>query len=145
MVVSVYITGMIVWLISFCPLLNLSAADLNWDNRSIERKINKQSKQVKEITDSKETSSLPLADAEKKKSSKYLVMSLATSELPRWCSGKESVCQCRRYRSQVQSLVLEDPLEKEWQPIPVFLPRKYQGQRNLESYSPWGCKESDTT
>ena len=68
---------------------------------------------MKEITDSKETSSLPLADAEKKKSSKYLVMSLATSELPRWCSGKESVCQCRRYRSQVQSLVLEDPLEKE--------------------------------
>lgn len=57
---------MIVWLISFCLLLNLSAADLNWDNRSIERKISKQSKQVKEITDSKETSNLPLADAEKK-------------------------------------------------------------------------------
>ena len=40
-------------------------------------------------------------------------MSLATSELPRRCSGKESACQCRRYRSQVQSLVWEDPLEKE--------------------------------
>ena len=25
---------------------------------------------------------------------------------------------------------------------PVFLPGKFQGQRSLESYSPWGCKES---
>ena len=28
---------------------------------------------------------------------------------------------------------------------PVFLPRKSHGQRNLASYSPWGCKESDAT
>ena len=26
-----------------------------------------------------------------------------------------------------------------------FLPRKSHGQRRLESYSPWGHKESDTT
>ena len=31
-----------------------------------------------------------------------------------------------------------------WQPTPVFLPRNAHGQRNLESYSPWGRKESDT-
>ena len=30
-------------------------------------------------------------------------------------------------------------------PTPVFLPGKSQGQRNLVGYSPWGCKESDTT
>ena len=34
---------------------------------------------------------------------------------------------------------------KEWQPTPVFLPGKSHGQRNLEGYSPWGHKESDTT
>ena len=28
---------------------------------------------------------------------------------------------------------------------PVFLPAKSHGQRNLAGYSPWGCKELDTT
>ena len=33
----------------------------------------------------------------------------------------------------------------EWLPTPVFLPGKSHGQRSLVGYSPWGCKESDTT
>ena len=33
-------------------------------------------------------------------------------QLPSWCSGKESVCQCNRHRRQVQSLSWVDPLEK---------------------------------
>ena len=45
----------------------------------------------------------------------------------------------------VQSLGQEDPLEKNWQPTPVFLPRVFYGQRSLAGYSPWGCKESDMT
>ena len=36
---------------------------------------------------------------------------------------------------QVQSLGQEDPLEKEMQPTPVFLPEKSHGQRSLEGYS----------
>ena len=28
---------------------------------------------------------------------------------------------------------------------PVFLPGKSHGQRSLAGYSPWGCKELDTT
>ena len=39
----------------------------------------------------------------------------------------------------VWSLCWEGFLEK------VFLPEKSHGQRNLVGYSPWGCKESDTT
>ena len=31
------------------------------------------------------------------------------------------------------------------QPTPVFLPGESCGQRSLADYSPWGCKESDTT
>ena len=31
------------------------------------------------------------------------------------------------------------------QPTPVFLPGELQGQRSLAGYSPWGCKELDTT
>ena len=30
-------------------------------------------------------------------------------------------------------------------PTPVFLPGECHGQRSLESYSPWGRKELDTT
>ena len=30
-------------------------------------------------------------------------------------------------------------------PSPVFLPGKSYGWRSLAGYSPWGCKESDTT
>ena len=32
---------------------------------------------------------------------------------------------------------------RKWQPIPVFLPGKFHGQKSLAGYSPWGCKESD--
>ena len=28
---------------------------------------------------------------------------------------------------------------------PLFLPGELHGQRSLVGYSPWGCKESDTT
>ena len=34
---------------------------------------------------------------------------------------------------------------RKWQPTPVFLPGEFHGWRSLASYSPWGCKESDTT
>ena len=45
----------------------------------------------------------------------------------------------------VQSLGREDPLQKEWQPAPVFLPKEFHGQRRQMGYSPWGRKESDVT
>ena len=47
--------------------------------------------------------------------------------------------------TQVRSLGWEDPLEKEWQPIPVFLPGKFRGQRSLVNDSPRGHKELDMT
>ena len=36
------------------------------------------------------------------------------------------------------------PWSREWQPIPVFLPGKFHGQRSLAGYGPWGLKELDT-
>ena len=45
----------------------------------------------------------------------------------------------------VRSLGQEDPQQRAWQPTPVFLPGASHGQRSLVGYSPWGCKESDTT
>ena len=32
-----------------------------------------------------------------------------------------------------------------WHPTPVLLPGKSHGRRSLVGYSPWGCKETDTT
>src|SRR5574340_1103377 len=37
------------------------------------------------------------------------------------------------------------PWRREWLLTPVFLPGESHGQRSLAGYSPWGCKESDTT
>ena len=47
--------------------------------------------------------------------------------------------------THVRSLGHEDPLEKGMETTPVFLPGEFHGQRNLMGYSPWSCKESDTT
>ena len=45
----------------------------------------------------------------------------------------------------VCSLSQKTPWRREWLPTPVSLPGESHGQRNLAGYSPWGCKESDTT
>ena len=58
--------------------------------------------------------------------------------LPRWLSGKESACQCRRCR--FDPWVRKIPWKWKWHPTPVFLPGKSHEQRSLADYSPWGCK-----
>ena len=47
--------------------------------------------------------------------------------------------------TRVQSLGWEDPWKRKWQPTPGFLLGESLRQRSLVGYSPWGCKESDTT
>ena len=62
--------------------------------------------------------------------------------LPRWLSGEESACQCRRCRRRgFDPWVGKIPWRRKWQPTPVFLPAKFHGQRSLVSYSPWGHKQ----
>ena len=62
---------------------------------------------------------------------------------PRWLSGKESACQCRRHRRHGF-----DPWDgkiswrRKWQSTPGFLLGKSHGQRSLAGYSPWGCGET---
>ena len=63
--------------------------------------------------------------------------------LPRGLSGKGHTCQCRR--QGFDPYVGKIPWRRKWQLMPVFLPGKPHGQRSLAGYSPWGCKESDTT
>ena len=45
----------------------------------------------------------------------------------------------------LDSWVRRIPWRRKWQPTPVFLPGKSQGQRSLVGYSPQGCKEWNTT
>ena len=73
----------------------------------------------------------------------YMHTSTYLTRLPRWLSGKESACQCKR--SRFNPWVGKIPQRRKWQPTPVFLPGKSHGQRNLVGYSLWDCKELDMT
>ena len=79
---------------------------------------------------------------------------------PRGSDSKESVCNAEtwvasletdskespcKWETQVRSLGEVVPWKRKWQTTPIFLPEKSQGQRILVDYSPWDCKESDTT
>ena len=63
----------------------------------------------------------------------------------RWHGGKEATCQCRRRKWWFNPWVRKIPWSREWQPVLVFLPGKFSGQRSLAGYSPWGHKDSDIT
>ena len=55
----------------------------------------------------------------------------------------KNLLQCRR--PGFHPWVGKIPWRREWQPSLIFSPGKYHRQRNLMGYSPWGCRESDTT
>ena len=60
------------------------------------------------------------------------------SGLPWLLSDEEPACQFRR--RGFDPWVRKIPWRRKWQPIPVFLPKKFHGQSGLVNYSPWGCK-----
>ena len=62
----------------------------------------------------------------------------ASRGLPRWPSGKEPACQCRRCR-------FNPWVGKEMATHSSILALKIPWTRGLAGYSPWGHKESDTT
>ena len=77
---------------------------------------------------------------EQQKSSEKELNKTEMNNPPRWLSGKECTCQCRRPGFDPQTRMI--PRRKKWQPAPVFLLREYHGQRRLVDCSPWGHKES---
>ena len=68
---------------------------------------------------------------------------ISTEGLPWWFRWLRIQLQCTR--PGFNPWVKKIPWRREWQPTPVFLPRKSHGQSSLVSYSSWGHKESDTT
>ena len=74
----------------------------------------------------------------------YLLITI-TLGLPRGHNSKESACQCRRHkRPSISPWVGKSPWRRKWQPIPVFLPEKFRGQRSLVGYGPWSHKSQNT-
>ena len=47
--------------------------------------------------------------------------------------------------AMLETWVGKIPWRRVWQPTPVFLPGESHGQRSLEGYSPWGCREPAMT
>ena len=71
-----------------------------------------------------------------------LILTSSTG-LPLWIKWKRACLQWRRPR--FDPWIRKVPWRKEWTLTPVFLPGEFHGHRSLVGYSPWGCKESDTT
>ena len=67
--------------------------------------------------------------------------SLSESSPPGGSEAKASLCNV----GDLGSIPGKIPWRRKWQPTPVLLPGKSHGCRSLVGYSPWGCKESDTT
>ena len=61
---------------------------------------------------------------------------------PKGLSGKEFTCQCRR--QGFDPWVGTISWRRKWQPAPVFLPRKFHGQKSLAGCNPQGHKESQS-
>ena len=59
--------------------------------------------------------------------------------------GSNSKVHLQRRRPRFDPWVGKIPWRRKWLPNPVFLPGKFHRQRSLAGYSPWGCKELDTT
>ena len=57
--------------------------------------------------------------------------------------GQRIHLQCRKLR--FDPWVGKIPGSRKWQPTPVFLPGKSNGQRSQAGYIPWGHKELDMT
>ena len=73
----------------------------------------------------------------------YFVQPLYIYSFPGGSDGKESVCNAVEPGSI--PWLGRSSGEGNGNPLQVFLPEEFHGQRSLAAYSPWGCKESDTT
>ena len=58
---------------------------------------------------------------------------------------KNTLTNAGDIRDTFDPWVQKIPWRRKGQPTPVFLPGKSHGQQSLVAYSPWGCKELDTT
>ena len=69
------------------------------------------------------------------------LLSLNTFQASQVAQWSRIYLQCRRRRRcEFDSWVGKIPWRRKWQPTPVLLPEKSQGERSLVGYDPWGHK-----
>ena len=68
---------------------------------------------------------------------------MSSPRLPWWLKWWSICLQCRR--PGFSPWVGKISWRRKWQPTLVFFPEISHGWRSLVGYSPWGCKELDTT
>jgi len=66
-------------------------------------------------------------------------------ERPDWSSLVAQMVKNLPSMQETRVWIRKIPWRREWQPTPVFLPKKSHGQKSLVCYSPQGCKQSDMT
>ena len=75
----------------------------------------------------------------------FMICCCFCNRLPRWYECKESTCQCRRCKRHRFSLwVGKTSCSRKWQPTPVLLPGKCQGQEKPGGHTVHGATESWT-
>ena len=73
--------------------------------------------------------------------SRWLVIYIQVSGVPRWLSDKEPTCQCGRHRRHgFDPWVGKIPWKNEWQPPPIFWPWEFHGQRCYSGLQSMGSK-----
>ena len=77
----------------------------------------------------------------------YITYTMYKFRPPWWLSQSRIRLQFRRpgFDPWVGKIPLKKGMRREWQSPPVSLPRKSHQQKILAGYSPWGCKDLDTT
>ena len=68
------------------------------------------------------------------KMKRKIMFNMFLFRLPRWFSGKESASQFRRL--ELGAWFGKIPWGRKWQPTPIFLPGKSNGQRGLVGCPP---------
>ena len=68
-----------------------------------------------------------------------------TMDFPNGSADRVRLQFRRRRKYRFNPFVGKIPWRRKWQLTPIFLPGESHGQRSLADYSPWGCKELDTT
>ena len=59
---------------------------------------------------------------------------------------KKKICLPVQETQETRILITgKIPWSRTWQPVPLFLPEKFHGQKSLVDYGPWGCEELDAT
>ena len=75
----------------------------------------------------------------------YFIIAIFPLRLPRWFSGKEPACQCRRHkRCGFNPWVRKMPWSRRWQPTPVSLPGGLQSTGSQRAGQDWATEHTHT-